>query len=70
MSKEEKPLMIPYVVYDEEQKRKQRIIYVLIGIIFVMVAGWLVYSCIPTYDANQTIDNVNTIENSEINNGE
>lgn len=70
MNKEEKPLMIPYVVYDEEQKRKQRIIYVLIGIIFVMVTGWLICSCIPTYDANQTIDNVNTIENSEINNGE
>lgn len=64
MSKEEKPLMIPYVVYDEEQKRKQRIIYVLIGIIFVMIAGWLVYSCIPTYDTTQT---ANTNDNSTIN---
>lgn len=64
MSKEEKPLMIPYVVYDEEQKRKQRIIYVLIGIIFVMVAGWLVYSCIPTYDVTQTSE---TNDNSPIN---
>ena len=64
MNKEEKPLMIPYVVYDEEQKRKQRIIYVLIGIIFVMVAGWLVYSCIPTYDVTQTSE---TNDNSPIN---
>lgn len=70
MNKEEKPLMIPYVVYDEEQKRKQRIIYILIGVIFVMIAGWLIYSCIPTYDATQTIDNVNNIENSDITNGE
>jgi uncharacterized membrane protein YjfL (UPF0719 family) len=43
---------------------------ILIGVLFVMIAGWLIYSCIPTYDATQTIDNVNNIENSDITNGE
>jgi heme/copper-type cytochrome/quinol oxidase subunit 2 len=68
MNKEEKPLMIPYVVYDEEQKRKQKIIYILIGIIFVMVAGWLVYSCIPTYETvgQESYYNENTEVNQHI----
>lgn len=45
--KDEMPLMIPYVVYDAEMKRKQRLIYILLGILFSLVTGWLIYSCLP-----------------------
>ena len=63
--KDEMPLMIPYVVYDAEMKRKQKIIYVLLGIIFFIIIGWLIYSCMPT-DC-QASQEATSSDNSSIN---
>ena len=64
--KEEMPLVVPYVVYDAEMKRKQKLIYISWFIIFAMIIGWLVYSYLPSKDISQEVDNVDNIENSEI----
>lgn len=64
--KEEMPLVVPYVVYDAEMKRKQKLIYISWFIIFAMLIGWIVYSCLPSYDVSQELDNIDNIKNSEI----
>ena len=62
-------LQVPYVVYDTEMKRKQKLIYIIITCWFITILSIVIYSMLPTNDYTQQIQDINTIDNSTIQNG-
>lgn len=62
-------LQVPYVVYDTEMRRKQKLVYILITCWFITILSIVVYSMIPTNDYTQQIQDVEAIDNSTIQNG-
>ena len=62
-------LQVPYVVYDTEMKRKQKLIYIIITCLFITILSIVIYSMLPTNDYTQQIQDINTIDNSTIQNG-
>lgn len=70
MKKEENSMVqVSYVVYDAEMKRKQTLIYIIIACWFITILSIVIYSMLPTNDYTQKIQDVNTIDNSTIQNG-
>ena len=70
---------IDFVVYEASMNRLERankrqfiLNIILIIVLFLSYAGIIVYSMLPseTYEANQTVSDFESIENSTINNGE
>ena len=62
-------LQVPYLVYDTEMKRKQKLIYIIITCWFITILSIVIYSMLPTNDYTQQIQDINTIDNSTIQNG-
>ena len=62
-------LQVPYVVYDTEMKRKQKLIYIIIACWFITILSMVIYSMLPTNDYTQQIQDIDTIDNSTIKNG-
>lgn len=62
-------LQVPYVVYDTEMKRTQKLIYIIITCWFITILSIVIYSMLPTNDYTQQIQDINTIDNSTIQNG-
>lgn len=60
---------VPYVAYEAEITRLHNVITKLIMILAILIGGILIYSCIPDDYSSQDIENVDTITESEINNG-
>lgn len=70
MKKEQNGILkVPYVVYDTEMKRKQKLIYILITCWFITILSIVIYSMIPTNDYTQQIQDIDAIDNSTIQNG-
>ena len=70
MKKEQNSILqVPYVVYDTEMKRKQKLIYIIIACWFITILSIVIYSMLPTNDYTQQIQDINTIDNSTIQNG-
>lgn len=76
----EKPVTVPYFVYEMEQARSERhfkrlwaVIIVLLAMIFATNIGWLIYESqfeTITYEQNgEGINNVNYGEQGDLNNG-
>ena len=70
---------IDFVVHEADMNRLERankrqfiLNIILIIVLFLSYAGIIVYSMLPeeAYEANQTVNDVNKIENSTIKNGE
>ena len=70
---------IDFVVHEASMNRLERankrqfiLNIILIIVLFLSYAGIIVYSMLPeeTYEANQTVSDFESIENSTINNGE
>lgn len=62
-------LQVPYVVYDTEMKRKQKLIYIIITCWFITILSIVIYSMLSTNDYTQQIQDIDTIDNSTIQNG-
>lgn len=60
---------VPYVAYEAEMIRLHKIITKLIIAIGVLICGMLIYSGIPDNYSSQSVEDIDTITESEINNG-
>ena len=70
MKKEQNGILkVPYVVYDTEMKRKQKLIYILITCWLITILSIVIYSMIPTNDYTQQIQDIDAIDNNTIQNG-
>lgn len=60
---------VPYVAYEAEMDRLHKIISKLIVTIGIIICAILLYSSIPDNYSSQDIKDVDTITDSEFNNG-
>ena len=71
-----KDVKVDFIVYESTMNRLERtnkrmfnLNIILIVVLFLVIAGILVYSMIPSDYNSQNIDNIDNVNNTEINNG-
>lgn len=71
-----KDVKVDFIVYESTMNRLERtnkrmfnLNIILIIVLFLVIAGIIVYSMIPSNYNSQNIDNVDNMSNAQVNNG-